>query len=84
MSRDISNGVSEIVDSSIFIDATLKPMGYIRALEDLCLGQKHQAIGCGNEIKENKLEIGDDFSTDLSPGPGFHLAISTPNKNAVD
>ena len=84
MIHHISIGVSEIVASSIFYDAILKPLGYIRAFEDLRPGEKHQAIGYGFEINEDKFTIKERFSTELSPGPGFHLAFSAPSREAVD
>jgi catechol 2,3-dioxygenase-like lactoylglutathione lyase family enzyme len=84
MIHHISIGVSEIEASSIFYDAILKPLGYIRAFEDLRPGEKHQAIGYGNEVNEDKFTIKERFSTELSPGPGFHLAFTAPSKEAVD
>lgn len=84
MIHHISIGVSDILTSGAFYDAVLKPLGYIRAFEDLCPGQKHQAIGYGSEIDEDKFTIKERFSTELSPGPGFHLAFSAPNREAVD
>lgn len=84
MIHHISIGVSDIIASGAFYDAILKPLGYIRAFEDLRPGEKHQAIGYGNDIDEDKFTIKERFSTDLSPGPGFHLAFSAPSREAVD
>ena len=84
MIHHISIGVSDILASGAFYDAILKPLGYIRAFEDLRPGEKHQAIGYGSEIDEDKFTIKERFSTELSPGPGFHLAFSAPNREAVD
>ena len=84
MIHHISIGVSDIIASGSFYDAILAPLGYIRAFEDLRPGEKHQAIGYGTENGEDKFTIKERFSTELAPGPGFHLAFSAPNKKAVD
>jgi catechol 2,3-dioxygenase-like lactoylglutathione lyase family enzyme len=84
MIHHISIGVSDIITSGAFYDAILAPLGYIRAFEDLRPGEKHQAIGYGTENGEDKFTIKERFSTELAPGPGFHLAFSAPNKEAVD
>ena len=84
MIHHISIGVSDINASGAFYDAILKPLGYIRAFEDLRPGEKHQAIGYGSEIDEDKFTIKERSSTELSPGPGFHLAFLAHTKEAVD
>lgn len=84
MIHHLSIGVSDIDRSGAFYDAILIPLGYIRAFEDLRPGEKHQAIGYGQEINEDKFTIKERLSTELAPGPGFHIAFSAPSREAVD
>jgi catechol 2,3-dioxygenase-like lactoylglutathione lyase family enzyme len=84
MLHHISIGVSDILASGEFYDGILMPLGYIRAFEDLRPGEKHQAIGYGFKIDEDKFTIKERFSTELAPGPGFHLAFTAPSRAAVD
>ena len=84
MIHHISIGVSDILASGAFYDAILSPLGYIRAFEDLRPGEQHQAIGYGTKVDEDTFTIKERFATDLSPGPGFHLAFSAPTREAVE
>lgn len=84
MIHHLSIGVSDILASGDFYDAILKPLGYIRAFEDLRLGETNQAIGYGYEIDKDLFAIKERFAADLAPGPGFHLAFSAPSREAVD
>ena len=84
MIHHISIGVSDINASGAFYDAILFPLGYIRAFEDLRPGERHQAIGYGSELDNDKFTLKERYSTDLSPGPGFHLAFSANSKEEVN
>lgn len=84
MIHHISIGVSDILASGAFYDAILRPLGYIRAFEDLRPGELHQAIGYGTKVDEDKFTIKERFATDLAPGPGFHLAFSAPTRESVE
>ena len=84
MLHHISIGVSNVEASGAFYDAILAPLGYVRVFDDLRPGERHQAIGYGNEPGEDKFTLKERFSDDLAPGPGFHLAFSAPSRGAVD
>ena len=84
MIHHMSIGVSDISRSGAFYDAILLPLGFIRAFEDLRPGERNQAIGYGTVIDEDKFTIKERHSSDLSPGPGFHIAFAAQSKAAVD
>lgn len=84
MIHHISIGVSDIVAAGAFYDAVLTPLGYIRAFEDLRPGEKHQAIGYGQELDKDEFAIKERYADELAPGPGFHLAFTAPSREAVD
>jgi hypothetical protein len=68
---------------SLFVEAPKKryePGTSSRILEK----SSAPAIGYGNEVNEDRFTIKERFSTELSPGPGFHLAFSAASKEAVD
>ena len=84
MLHHISIGVSNIEISGAFYDAVLAPLGFVRVFDDLRPGERHQAIGYGNEPGEDKFTLKERFADDLAPRLGFHLAFSAPSREAVD
>ena len=44
----------------------------------------HQAIGYGVVADEDIFAIKERSSEYLSPGPGFHLALSAPSRESID
>lgn len=84
MIHHMSIGVSDIEVSGAFYDAILIPLGYIRAFEDLRPSERNQAIGYGSVVDEDKFTIKERHGSDLSPGPGFHIAFAAPSRKVVD
>ncbi|MEY4367137.1 MAG: hypothetical protein RLZ28_552 [Actinomycetota bacterium] len=84
MLHHISFGVSDLARSGAFYDAILEPLGYFRVWQDLRPGERHQAIGYGFVLGEDKFTIKERHSAGLAPGQGFHLAFSALSKQAVD
>lgn len=80
----MSIGVSDIIASGSFYDAILEPLGYTSVFEDLCLSERHQAINYGVVPNEDIFTIKEQNSEFLSPGPGFHIAFSTPSCKAIE
>jgi hypothetical protein len=77
MIHRMSVGVSDIIASVSSHDATLEPLGYIRAFEDLLPGERHQAIGYGVVPNEDIFTVKERNSEFLSQCPGFHIASSS-------
>ncbi len=84
MLHHISVGVSDLARSGVFYDAILEPLGYFRVWQDVRPGERHQAIGYGFVIGQDKFTLKERFSEGLAPGQGFHLAFAAPSKAAVD
>ncbi|ENQ7720173.1 VOC family protein [Pseudomonas aeruginosa] len=83
MLHHISLGVSNIERATAFYDAVLAPLGYVRVWDDLRPGEADQAVGYGPEGGGDKLAIKFKPEGQRPPGPGFHLALAAPNRNAV-
>jgi catechol 2,3-dioxygenase-like lactoylglutathione lyase family enzyme len=83
MLHHISLGVSDILRAARFYDAALAPLGYIRVWEDLRAGESDQAVGYGLPGGGDKLAIKHRPQTAQPPGPGFHLALTAPDRNSV-
>ncbi|MEZ2127936.1 MULTISPECIES: VOC family protein [unclassified Sinorhizobium] len=86
MLHHVSFGVSDIKRSAAFYDAALAPLGYIRVWEDLNPDDPDdpdQAIGYGLPGGGDKFAIKLSGEACRSPGPGFHLAFASPNRQAV-
>jgi len=83
MLHHISLGVSDIVRAGQFYDAALIPLGYVRIWEDIRPGEPDQAIGYGLPGGGDKFAIKHRPESARSPGVGFHLAFSAPNRDAV-
>ena len=75
----VSLAVTDLQRAAAFYDAALRALGYARVWTDAT------AIGYGASAGG-----GDRFAIKLItegcvvPGPGFHLAFSAPDRNAVD
>ncbi|HSH89305.1 MAG TPA: VOC family protein [Ramlibacter sp.] len=76
MLHHISLGVSDLERSASFYDAALAPLGYVRVWSD------STAIGYGEPGGGDKLAIKLREGA-VPPGPGFHLALSAPDRDAV-
>jgi len=83
MLHHISFGVSDIERSASFYDAVLAPLGYVRVWEDRVPGDPDQAVGYGTAGGGDKLAIKLRPEGQRPPGPGFHLALASPNRQAV-
>lgn len=83
MLHHISLGVSDIMRAARFYDAVLAPLGYARVWEDLRPGEPDQAIGYGPPGGGDKLAIKHRPKDASAPGPGFHLALSAPDRQSV-
>jgi len=77
MLHHISLGVSDLGRSAAFYDAVLAPLGYVRVWTD------STAIGYGEPGGGDKLAIKLRKEGAMAPGPGFHLALSAPDRDAV-
>lgn len=83
MLHHISLGVSNIERAALFYDAVLATLGYVRVWEDLRPGEPGQAVGYGVSGGGDKLAIKHVPHGQHPPGPGFHLAIAAPDREAV-
>lgn len=84
MLHHISFGISDMERAAAFYDAALAPLGYVRVWEDLVAGDPDQAIGYGIADGGDKLAIKLRPDGQRPPGPGFHLALASPSRQAVD
>ena len=83
MLHHVSFGVSQIERSAAFYDAVLAPLGYVRVWEDLSHGDPDQAVGYGLPGSGDKFAIKLKTLSAQPPGPGFHLAFASPDRQAV-
>ena len=83
MLHHISLGVSDIARAARFYDAVLQTLGYVRVWEDIRPGEPDQAIGYGSPGGGDKLAIKYHPDGAQPPGPGFHLALAAPSRDAV-
>ncbi|MFZ1989256.1 MAG: VOC family protein [Alphaproteobacteria bacterium] len=77
MLSHVSFGVRDLKRAAKFYDAVLKPLGYAR------VWTSERGVGYGESGKGDKLNL---FPRPDSapPGPGFHLAFNSPNRESVD
>ena len=78
MLHHISFGVTDLERSAEFYDAALSALGYVRVWT-AATGVGYAAPGSGDKFAI-KLQSG----AVVAPGPGFHLALSAPSRQAVD
>lgn len=83
MLHHLSLGVADIERAAAFYDATLAPLGYVRVWADLRPGEAGQAIGYGVPGGGDKLALKFRPEGRHPPGPGFHLALAAPSRQAV-
>lgn len=84
MLHHISLGVSSIETSSAFYDQVLAKLGYKRVWTDIRPGERHQAVGYGLEEGKDLLALKERGPGPLAAGQGFHLALRSPSRAAVD
>ena len=84
MLHHISLGVSSIEAAAAFYDAVLAELGYRRVWTDIRPGERHQAVGYGLEEGKDLLALKERDSSPLAAGQGFHLALHSPSRAAVD
>lgn len=77
MLHHLSFGVSDLVRSAAFYDATLCKLGYVRVWAD------ETAVGYGYLGGDDKFAIKLRPTKIVVPGPGFHMAFSAPSREAV-
>ena len=82
MLHHISLGVGDIQRAGLFYDAVLAPLGYVRVWDDIRQGEPDQAIGYGPPGGGDKLAL-KQVSDPRPPGPGFHLALSAPDRQSI-
>ena len=73
----LSLGVTDLARSSAFYDAALAPLGGIRVYTGPV------SLGYGVSADQETLALKLQPSRPL-PGPGFHLALAAPSRDAVD
>ncbi len=75
----ISLGVSDLARAAAFYDAVLTPLGYV------CLVSKERGVGYGTQgAKDEAFAILAAGENAKPPGAGCHLALTAPNRQAVD
>ena len=78
MRRPISFAVSDLGRSTIFYDAALGALGYVR------VWSFPDAVGYGARGGSDKFALKKREAEVATPGAGFHLAFSAPSREAVD
>lgn len=84
MLHHLSFGVTNLRQAADFYDAALAPLGYVRVWTDFEGDENTQAVGYGEPGGGDKLALKQHPGAAVAPGPGFHLAFSAPNREAVD
>jgi catechol 2,3-dioxygenase-like lactoylglutathione lyase family enzyme len=75
----ISFGVSDLKKAMVFYDATMAPLGYVRVFTG------PQSVGYGLPgTTSDRLSLKMQAAPIVAPGPGFHLALVAPSREAVD
>ena|ERR1700680_4172688 len=78
MLSHLSFGVNDLGRATVFYEKTLAPLGYVRVFT------KDHAVGFGEPGGLDRLALFAKPQQAIAPGPGFHLAFSAPNREAVD
>ncbi len=84
MLHHISFGVTNLKKAVAFYDAVLAPLGYVRVWTDFDGEPDTHAVGYGEPGGGDKLALKQYPDAAVAPGPGFHLAFSAPNREAVN
>ena len=77
MLHHVSLPVADLERASALYDAALTVLGYRRVVSF------DDFIGCGIEDGKDKFAIA-RVTKAVAAGPGFHLALEAPSRNAVD
>ena len=77
MLHHLSFGVTDLIRSAAFYDATLSVLGYTRVWAD------NTAVGYGYPGGGDKLAIKLRPNAFVAPGIGFHVAFAAPSREAV-
>jgi len=77
MLHHLSFAVADLTRSSVFYDATLSTLGYVRVWSD------ETAIGYGPIGGGDKFAIKFRPKDIVIPGEGFHVAFTAPSREAV-
>jgi catechol 2,3-dioxygenase-like lactoylglutathione lyase family enzyme len=84
MLHHLSFAVVDLERSAAFYDATLSPLGYVRAwTHERDAGFKEAAIGYGIPGREDEFAIRLRSQGSTVPGEGFHVAFRAPSREAV-
>ena len=75
----LSFGVDDLERSASFYDKILAPLGYVRLWTT-----PGRAVGFGEEGGQDRLALFAKPGEAAAPGPGFHLALIAPSREAVD
>ena len=78
MLHHLSFAVSDLVKASTLYDAALAPLGYRR------VNEADGFVGYGIEQDKDMFALKTITRDVVAPGPGFHLAFTAPNREAVD
>ncbi len=74
----VSLGVSDLARAIGFYDTILQPLGYVR------LWSSERGAGYGRSGSDEALALFAVGELARPPGPGWHLALTAPNRAAVD
>jgi catechol 2,3-dioxygenase-like lactoylglutathione lyase family enzyme len=75
----LSLGVADLARAAAFYDAVLVTLGYVRVLT------LERAVGYGRPgDRDEQLALHAAGDRARPPGAGFHLALTAPNREAVD
>ncbi|TVR47400.1 MAG: VOC family protein [Puniceicoccaceae bacterium] len=84
MLHHLSIGVADLARSSAFYDAALAPLGYVRVwTHEVTDGYREAAIGYGLPGVEDEFAIRLRSEGIAMPSDGFHIAFSSPSREAV-
>ena len=78
MLSHISFGVEQLERAAAFYDRALAPLGYTRVWAN------EKGVGFGESGGNDKLALFARPGVATPPGPGFHLALKAPSRDAVD
>jgi catechol 2,3-dioxygenase-like lactoylglutathione lyase family enzyme len=78
MLAHMSFGVEELERAASFYDRILAPLGYTRVWSSA------EAVGFGESGGADRLALFARPGAATAPGPGFHLALKAPSREAVD
>jgi catechol 2,3-dioxygenase-like lactoylglutathione lyase family enzyme len=74
----LSFGVNDLERASAFYERVLAPLGYV------LVWANSAGAGFGSKGGGDKLALFSKPGQVVAPGPGFHLALQAPSREAVD